>query len=320
MAVATAAATRTDEQIQQDVLAELKWDAARPAQRDRRGRQGRRRHAHGLGRLLHQALGGRGGGPPGARREGRGQRHRGAAAQLRRAHRTPTSRRPPSGRWSRDAFVPVDKLDVTVSKGWVTLKGEVEWQYQKEDAERVVRRLTGRQGRVQPHHGQAATVAVGAQGEDRAGAGAQRPDRRAADHRRGAGQQGHPEGHGALLGREGKRRSGRRGRRRGSPRSRTGSRSRARERSPSTASESQTPKGGWTHEDTVDVASLAGDAALAAGDGAPVRRRHPGLALAADRRVSADQPDARRQGHHARGALPGRGPLEPRHQPSSATP
>ena len=42
-----------------------------------------------------------------------------------------------------DAFVPVDKLDVTVSDGWVTLKGEVEWQYQKEDAERVVRRLTG---------------------------------------------------------------------------------------------------------------------------------------------------------------------------------
>ena len=28
MAVATAAATRTDEQIQKDVLAELKWDRA----------------------------------------------------------------------------------------------------------------------------------------------------------------------------------------------------------------------------------------------------------------------------------------------------
>jgi len=42
-----------------------------------------------------------------------------------------------------DAFVPVDKLDVSVSNGWVTLKGEVEWQFQKQDAERVVRRLTG---------------------------------------------------------------------------------------------------------------------------------------------------------------------------------
>jgi osmotically-inducible protein OsmY len=42
-----------------------------------------------------------------------------------------------------DAFVPIDTLDVTVSKGWVTLKGEVEWQYQKEDAERVTRRIVG---------------------------------------------------------------------------------------------------------------------------------------------------------------------------------
>jgi osmotically-inducible protein OsmY len=45
-----------------------------------------------------------------------------------------------------DAFVSVDKLEVTVSKGWVTLKGEVEWQYQKQDAERAVRRLTGIKG------------------------------------------------------------------------------------------------------------------------------------------------------------------------------
>ena len=45
-----------------------------------------------------------------------------------------------------DAFVPVEKLDVTVSKGWVTLRGELEWQFQKEDAERVVRRLSGVKG------------------------------------------------------------------------------------------------------------------------------------------------------------------------------
>jgi osmotically-inducible protein OsmY len=45
-----------------------------------------------------------------------------------------------------DAFVPIDKIDVTVSKGWVTLKGEVEWQYQKQDAERAVRRLAGVNG------------------------------------------------------------------------------------------------------------------------------------------------------------------------------
>jgi len=45
-----------------------------------------------------------------------------------------------------DALIPTEKLDVTVSKGWVTLRGEVEWQFQKEDAERVVRRLSGVRG------------------------------------------------------------------------------------------------------------------------------------------------------------------------------
>ncbi|PYX05441.1 MAG: ornithine aminotransferase, partial [Acidobacteria bacterium] len=33
-----------------------------------------------------------------------------------------------------DAGVPSDRVKATVSKGWVTLKGEVEWQYQKQDA------------------------------------------------------------------------------------------------------------------------------------------------------------------------------------------
>ena len=45
-----------------------------------------------------------------------------------------------------DALISVDKLDLTVSKGWVTLKGEVEWQFQKVDAERVVSRLSGVKG------------------------------------------------------------------------------------------------------------------------------------------------------------------------------
>jgi osmotically-inducible protein OsmY len=45
-----------------------------------------------------------------------------------------------------DAFLSIEKLDVTVSKGWVTLKGEVDWHYQKDDAERVVRRLAGVKG------------------------------------------------------------------------------------------------------------------------------------------------------------------------------
>jgi osmotically-inducible protein OsmY len=39
--------------------------------------------------------------------------------------------------------VPADKIKVIVNKGWVTLEGEVEWQYQKEAAEKAVRYLTG---------------------------------------------------------------------------------------------------------------------------------------------------------------------------------
>lgn len=45
-----------------------------------------------------------------------------------------------------DAFVPVEKVDVTVSKGWVTLKGEVEWEFQRRAAERAVRRISGVRG------------------------------------------------------------------------------------------------------------------------------------------------------------------------------
>ncbi len=47
-------------------------------------------------------------------------------------------------RW--DAAIPTDKVDVTVSQGWVTLKGEVEFGFQKSDAERAVRRLSGVKG------------------------------------------------------------------------------------------------------------------------------------------------------------------------------
>jgi osmotically-inducible protein OsmY len=45
-----------------------------------------------------------------------------------------------------DASLPADKIQVTVDKGWVTLKGELEWQYQKQEAERVIRRLWGVKG------------------------------------------------------------------------------------------------------------------------------------------------------------------------------
>ena len=45
-----------------------------------------------------------------------------------------------------DAFVPTGNLDVTVSNGWVVLRGDVEWEYQKRAAERSLRRLTSVRG------------------------------------------------------------------------------------------------------------------------------------------------------------------------------
>lgn len=47
-------------------------------------------------------------------------------------------------RW--DVHVPDDRLDATVAEGWVHLDGSVEWQYEKDAAERVVRNITGVRG------------------------------------------------------------------------------------------------------------------------------------------------------------------------------
>jgi osmotically-inducible protein OsmY len=45
-----------------------------------------------------------------------------------------------------DAFVDTDRVEVTVAKGWVTLRGEVDYGFQRADAERVTRRITGVRG------------------------------------------------------------------------------------------------------------------------------------------------------------------------------
>lgn len=41
------------------------------------------------------------------------------------------------------ALIPSDRLQVVVEKGWVTLRGEVDWEYQRQNAEKAVRNLTG---------------------------------------------------------------------------------------------------------------------------------------------------------------------------------
>jgi osmotically-inducible protein OsmY len=140
----TATLIRTDEEIQRDVIAELKWDAqVQPNEIGVCVKDGVVILSGWVDSFLKKW----------------------AAAEA--AHRVPgvkavandTEVRLPSDRTNADiaaaairapewdAGIPSsDKIEVTVSKGWVTLKGEVEWQYQKEDAERVVRRLSGVKG------------------------------------------------------------------------------------------------------------------------------------------------------------------------------
>ena len=55
-----------------------------------------------------------------------------------------------------DIEVPDDKIKARVQDGWVTLEGDVDWQYQRSSAERAVRYLTGVKGvnnfiSIKPH-------------------------------------------------------------------------------------------------------------------------------------------------------------------------
>jgi osmotically-inducible protein OsmY len=45
-----------------------------------------------------------------------------------------------------DSFVPAERLDVTVANGWLMLRGEVEFGFQRRTAERELRRLRGVRG------------------------------------------------------------------------------------------------------------------------------------------------------------------------------
>jgi len=145
MAVATDTATRTDTQIQSDLLAELKWEP--------------RLNPNEIGVIVKDGVVTLTGWVDSYTKrwaaEDAAHRVRGvkAVANDIEVRLTSTDERTDQDiakaaaralEW--DAFVPLEKLDVTVSKGWVTLKGEVEWNYQRQDAERVVRRIQGVKG------------------------------------------------------------------------------------------------------------------------------------------------------------------------------
>jgi osmotically-inducible protein OsmY len=139
--MATAALIPSDEQIQKDVLAELKWDAR--VQANEIGVAVKDGVVTLMGSVDSYAK-------RSAAEEG-DHRVRGVVAVANDIEvRLPVSSERSDAdiadaavralEW--DAFVPLEKIDITVSKGWVTLKGEVAWQYEKEDAERFVRRLS----------------------------------------------------------------------------------------------------------------------------------------------------------------------------------
>ncbi|MEV1288577.1 BON domain-containing protein [Micromonospora sp. NPDC049679] len=141
----TATMTRTDEEIQRDVLEELKWDAR--VQPNEIGVAVRDGVVALMGWVDNY-------GKKWAA-ERTAHRVRGVTAVANdvdvrlpsAAERTDTDIAGAATRaleW--DAFVPIERLDVTVARGWLTLKGEVEWEFQRRAAERSVRRLSGVRG------------------------------------------------------------------------------------------------------------------------------------------------------------------------------
>jgi osmotically-inducible protein OsmY len=145
MTTATATETRTDEQIQRDVIAELRWDArVKPNEIGVQVKGGVVTLTGWVDSYMKKWAA-----------EEAAHRVKGVKAVANDVEvRLPgDSQRTDTDiaaavvqALELDASIRLEKIDVTVSKGWVTLQGEVEWQYQKEDAERVVRRITGVKG------------------------------------------------------------------------------------------------------------------------------------------------------------------------------
>src|SRR5436190_19194164 len=134
MSTATATRTQTDEQIQNDVLAELKWDArVQPNEIGVSVKDGVVTLMGWVDTYTKKWAA-----------EEAAHRVRGVKAVANDIEvRLPSSAERTDAdlaaaavnalRW--EAAVPADKIDVTVSKGWVTLKGEVEYGFQKRLAE-----------------------------------------------------------------------------------------------------------------------------------------------------------------------------------------
>ena len=140
-----AVSTRTDEEIQRDILEELKWDTrVRPNEIGVAVKDGIVTLTGWVDSYLKKMAA-----------EEAAHRVRGVKAVVNDIEvRLPSSAERTDEDLAKAALnalqwqagVPADKIDVTVSHGWVTLKGEVEYGFQKREAERAVERLSGVRG------------------------------------------------------------------------------------------------------------------------------------------------------------------------------
>src|SRR3977135_1714888 len=137
--------TRTDAQIQSDVLAELKWDSRVPPNEigvvvkdgvvTLTGRVDSYAKKWAAEEAAHRVRGVK------------------AVANDIEVHLPSSAERTDadialeaSRELAWEALVPADQIEVTVSRGVVTLRGEVSWEYERRAAERAVRRLSGGRG------------------------------------------------------------------------------------------------------------------------------------------------------------------------------
>ena len=105
-------------------------------------------------------------------------------------------------------LVPADKIKVTVSKGWVKLEGEVNWQFQKNAAEFTVRYLTGVMGVSNLIEVKPRVTPSELKTKIENALEAQRRSGRPPHHRRGGRRQGDPPRQSAFVGRTRGRRAG----------------------------------------------------------------------------------------------------------------
>ncbi|MTK01031.1 BON domain-containing protein [Micromonospora sp. CP22] len=141
----TATATRSDDQIQRDVLDELAWDA--------------QVRSTDIGVSVHAGVVSLTGGVDSAARKWaavRGaQRVRGVRAVADNIEVRPVGpvditdgdlALAASRALEWNSFVPAERLDLTVADGWLMLRGAVEFGWQRRIAERELRRLRGVRG------------------------------------------------------------------------------------------------------------------------------------------------------------------------------